>query len=396
MAAGRFVIDCDPTRGGQVIVASIGLDQPVKMEIKERYSELIAKAEKGTCYCVCPLRDGRYAVAYAYRVGASRNEFRKHEIIRGMVVSQDELADISQYLASNQLEKLFFPEEPDPNFPDDWVVPEHWNQELHDNEVLSHYLNHMEYDKMIGIIRALKEIEKSGYKVQLLIPEGMRALIMAVLNRIALQSRVRLFLLADGECTLQDPDIVLVEKLEYLDARKYHRMTLEGLASWGNSLGKNTGLKKCEKEEKREQKIKALVDLCRAYVLDAGVSSYELQGRIQDLHETYGSGVYESFLRKLRSALYQFEAETMCQESFMELLYMCFYCPCSDAKKVTGMEIKLVYDYPGMLHFIRKKATNKHQLKKMTAAMLKFQFAACLTEMDEKFLYNETMKMLKK
>ena len=26
-------------------------------------------------------------------------------------------------------------------------------------------------------------------------------------------------------------------------------MTLEGLASWGNSLGKNTGLKKCEKEE---------------------------------------------------------------------------------------------------------------------------------------------------
>ena len=29
MAAGRFVIDCDPTRGGQVIVASIGLDQPV-------------------------------------------------------------------------------------------------------------------------------------------------------------------------------------------------------------------------------------------------------------------------------------------------------------------------------------------------------------------------------
>ena len=154
MAAGRFVIDCDPTRGGQVIVASIGLDQPVKMEIKERYSELIAKAEKGTCYCVCPLRDGRYAVAYAYRVGASRNEFRKHEIIRGMVVSQDELADISQYLASNQLEKLFFPEEPDPDFPDDWVVPEHWNQELHDNEVLSHYLNHMEYDKMIGIIRA--------------------------------------------------------------------------------------------------------------------------------------------------------------------------------------------------------------------------------------------------
>ena len=60
MAAGRFVIDCDPTRGGQVIVASIGLDQPVKMEIKERYSELIAKAEKGTCYCVCPLRVSRF------------------------------------------------------------------------------------------------------------------------------------------------------------------------------------------------------------------------------------------------------------------------------------------------------------------------------------------------
>ena len=49
-----------------------------------------------------------------------------------------------------------------------------------------------------------------------------------------------------------------------------------------------------------------------------------------------------------------------------------------------------------MLYITKLLANIRNMVKKMTAAMLKFQFAACLTEMDEKFLYNETMKMLKK
>lgn len=46
---GTFVIDRDPARGGQVMVASTGLDQTVKTEIKENYGELIVQSKKGTC-----------------------------------------------------------------------------------------------------------------------------------------------------------------------------------------------------------------------------------------------------------------------------------------------------------------------------------------------------------
>ena len=81
-----------------------------------------------------------------------------------------------------------------------------------------------------------------------------------------------------------------------------------------------------KQSEKKEEKIHALVNLCRAYVLEAGVTAYELQEKIQEVHDTCGSIAYESFLRLLRSELYQFEVETMCcQENFMELLYMCFF-----------------------------------------------------------------------
>lgn len=49
------------------------------------------------------------------------------------------------------------------------------------------------------------------------------------------------------------------------------------------------------------------------------------------------------------------------------------------------------------IHFIRKKATTKHQLKKMTAAMLKVPVCChVLTEMDEKFLYNRNNEDVKK
>ena len=59
--AGTFVVDRDAARGGQQIIASEGLDQSVKEEIKHRCSELIVRTEKGTCTCVCPLKeDGRF------------------------------------------------------------------------------------------------------------------------------------------------------------------------------------------------------------------------------------------------------------------------------------------------------------------------------------------------
>ena len=91
---GTFVIDRDPARGGQVMVASTGLDQTVKTEIKENYGELIVQSKKGTCCGVCPLKDGRYAIAFAYKVGASKKEFRTHEMIRGVVVEEKKLAEI--------------------------------------------------------------------------------------------------------------------------------------------------------------------------------------------------------------------------------------------------------------------------------------------------------------
>lgn len=395
---GTFVIDRDPARGGQVMVASTGLDQTVKTEIKENYGELIVQSKKGTCCGVCPLKDGRYAIAFAYKVGASKKEFRTHEMIRGVVVEEKKLAEICPYFASGQLEKLFFPEEePDPDYPEDWSFD--WKL-LEQEKTDFNNSNCIESEIFNGLSRAFKEMKKNGWKIQLSVPGDMRMAAMALLVSTALQNHVRFFLMADGECTLRDPNIVVLDQLDYMNARKYHKMTLEGLLRWGNNPRKNrsgSSVKNHEKREQKEEKIHALVNLCRAYVLEAGVTAYELQERIQEFHDTCGSIAYESFLRRLRSELYQFQVETMCcQESFMELLYMSFYRSHTGKNTPPGLEVQMFYDYTGMLYFFKKKARNKRELKKLTAAMLEFQFDACLTEMNKKLIHKETMNALKK
>lgn len=397
-----YVIDRDPSRGGQVFVAaSDGITPAIKAEIKDRYSELITKNIKGTCLGICPLRDGRYAVTMAYKVGASKNEYRYHEIVRGLIMEKDELEEFSQhYLAANQYEKLFFPTDPDPDSPADWILPDWSSSEQvqcsgRECDILPDYLNHMAYDEILGLSNALKEVERSDIKIQLLVPEGMRPLTMAVLNCIAIQNKVRLFMLIDGECTLEAPDILIVDSLDYLDARKYQRMTLKGLINWGNSLGK--GIKKREREHAKEKKQQALLDLCRAYVLDTEVSTYELQHRICQFRNLYGGGAYEEFLRKLRSLLYEFDTADMCQESFMELFYLCFYMgEAAEKMKKPGLEPVEIYDYPSMIRFIEKKTDRKRDRRRITTAMLRLQFRQSMSGLDEKSVQRELKKMLKK
>ena len=419
--AGTFVVDRDAARGGQQIIASEGLDHSVKEEIKHRCSELIVRTEKGTCTCVCPLKeDGRFIIAMAYKVGASSRESRPHEIVRGVVADEDLTSAICRYyLAANQMEKLFFPTVPDPDDPADWELP---NPLLGSDtgigsgvgsgygsghgsgygygetgEILSNYLDHMGYEKLIGLSRAVQEIGKHRYKFQLVVPEGMRRLTMAVLHNIAARSHVKLYLVESGECTLEDaPDIVIMEeKIRYMDKRLFQRVTLETLISWGCSLGENT--KKRERTDGlREQKMSALVDLTRAYILEADVSAYELESRLTDFRERYGRHAYENFLRKLRMALYEFETSIMCSERFMEIFYLCFYkgSPCEEERSRTRLQIESPYDYGEMLQFIRKKAGSKREAKSIIAAMMDRMFQACVTDMDERFVHKKSVKFL--
>lgn len=410
--AGTFVVDRDAARGGQQIIASEGLDHSVKEEIKHRCSELIVRTEKGTCTCVCPLKeDGRFIIAMAYKVGASSRESRPHEIVRGVVADEDLTSVICRYyLAANQMEKLFFPTVPDPDDPADWELPDpllgsdtgigsgvgagYGYGET--GEILSNYLDHMGYEKLIGLSRAVQKIGKHRYKFQLVVPEGMRRLTMAVLHNIAARSHVKLYLIESGESTLEAPDIVIMEeKIRYMDKRLFQRATLETLISWGCSLGENT--KKRERTDGlREQKMSALVDLTRAYILEADVSAYELESRLTDFREKYGRHAYESFLRKLRMALYEFETNIMCSERFMEIFYLCFYKKslCEEEQRRTRLQIESPYDYGEMLQFIRKKAGSKREAKSIIAAMMDRMFQACVTDMDERFVHKKSVKFL--
>lgn len=408
---GRFTIDRISSEGGQKMVEQEGLNLPEQEEIMSRCSELIVRSEKKkTGTCICPLRSGRYVIAVAYKVESSSREKRMHEVVRGIVVDENAMNKICHcYLPANQIEKTLFKESPDPENPEDWE----WeldldlegtgyeSKEVKDDGVLENFLEHMGYERTEGLKHAVRGLVENKYKIQLVVPEGMRTLVMSALYVAGMKEGVKLFITESLEATLEDPDVVILEaELKHMTTH-YNRMTLEGFSAWGNALvthhrEKNKEKEKAKVKRQKEQKINALVELCRAYIFEADVSAYELDYRIKVFRHAYGTEAYGTLLGKVKIALYELDTDIIvsCQERFMEVLYMAFY---EERKKPEGAGLGVCtspYDFQGMMTFIKKKCTTRRVAKMLLSAMLRQQFLACVTGVDERFVSKESTRFL--
>ncbi len=386
----RFVATRDPSRGGLCITAATeGFSEQLKTEIYEDCLEMAAKDYGHSSGGIYPLLNGQYAIMMAKKVSGSSRESRPHEIIRGVIADADEMAEFCEgYIAEGNAEAIFFPDAPDPDHPEDWYMRPDSIKKCTGR--MKTFLDHLDYQSTLGLVRALQDIKKKKERIQLIVRDGSEWMAMAVCCCMAVQAGVRLFVMANGECTLTPPDIVISDQLFYLDERDYQKVTMEQLIHMGNVMGREAAEAPAAQEPDEAEE---LLRFCSDYLTSGNISDDELYEAMEELMHRDRSAFFR-FRRKMKGKLFHFRNVSYCKERYMKLLYAVFKKPVQEEMNDSLVFCPAPYDFHGMYLFLKKKAGNKREFRRLLAAMLELQFAGEMDAAWNKAAHNASMNIL--
>ena len=251
-------------------------------------------------------------------------------------------------------------------------------------------LDHLDYKSTLGLVRALQNIKRKKERIQLIVRDGSEWMVMAVCSCMAAQAGVRLFVMANGECTLTPPDIVISEQLVYLDERDYKKVNMEQLIHMGREMeaGAAEAPDGPEPDEADE-----LLSFCSDYLISGKISEDELYEAMEELMHRDRSAFFR-FRRKMKGKLFHFRKENYCMKRYMTLLYAVF-------KKVAKEEMNdslefcpAPYDFHGMYLFLKKKAGSRREFRRLLAAMLEVQLAGEMDVVWNKAAHDASMHIL--
>lgn len=228
-----FVAMRDPQKGGlHISRVSPEFQKNLLDEINDNCLELIAKDLETQCICVYKFFSGEFMVAVAKKILGSHKESRKHEIIRGVILTETELIPFCQnFMTYDFMTEIFFPDDTDYDNPGEWEVPQ---IERENQDLVPDPLKQLDMEGTLGLYNALKRIKKKKMKIQLLVEQGEELQMLAVLSCVGKIAGVRLFIAANGECTQRSPDILILDQIAYQSTREYRKVTLEEFISMGN------------------------------------------------------------------------------------------------------------------------------------------------------------------
>ena len=387
----RYVATRDPSRGGLHISATTeGFSKTNKEEIYDRCLELIAKDLGCVCTSIYPLSNGQYSVAMGYKVAGSARESRPHEVIRGVIADPEEVITICEtYIAEGNAENLFFPSEPNPDRPEEWSIKEALNATASGR--MNEFWRALDYRAVLGFFNAMKEVKRKKYKIRLIVPEGTEQLALAACCIMGIQARVRLFVMADGECTQTMPDLIITDKLVYLDEQQYRSMTLEQFIYMGSCA--DSGKEASEKSEKFDE-VEKLLALCREYLVSEDISDYCLYQRVNEVI-TKDESAYSRFRAGLKNQLYNCKNADYYMERYMKLLYIAFKTTAVRTEGNLSAELCTApYDFRGMYLLIEKKTKTKRELRRYLVAMLETQFSECGDSFSKKAIREAAMNVI--
>lgn len=386
----RFVATRDPSRGGLCITAATeGFSEQLKTEIYEECLEMAAKDYEHSCWGIYPLLNGRYAIMMAKKVSGSSRESRPHEIIRGAIADGDEMAEFCErYIAEGNGEAVFFPEAPDPDQPEDWHMRPDSVKKC--TGKMKNFLDHLDYQSTLGFVRVLQDIKRKKERIQLIVGDGSEGMAMAVCCCMAVQAGVRLFIMANGECTLTPPDIVISDRLFYLDERDYKKATMEQLIHMGNGMEREN-VESAEGQE--EDAAEELLHFCLDYLTSGNIPEAELYEAMEALRYRDRSAFFR-FRRKMKGKLFHFRNVSYCKERYMTLLYALFKKPVHEEMNDSLEFCPAPYDFHGMYLFLKKKAGSKREFRRLLAAMLEVQFAGEVDAVWNKAAHDASMDIL--
>lgn len=364
----RFVATRDPSRGGlQIVAATIGFEDEVKNEIYNECLEMITRDQEHDCCGVYPLSNGQYAIMAARKVNGSKKESRKHEVVRGMVLSPKELQQFCEsYIAEGRFEEFFFPNEVDPDVPQDWSIMEY--DINHSKNLMQKFLGQLEYPQLLGLFQAIGQVGKTNDKIQLIVQEGGEWILLAACCCMAVQSGTKLFIMVNGECTLTPPDIVITDRLLYLDSYNYQKMSIEQFIDYGSEMGFGRST-----EDEDMSELRQLVEKCCEYVHSDTMADEELYEAMEHLKVSDRSQ-YAKFKRCMKLKMIRMKMDGYFPERYMKLLFALFKCPVSMTENETLELCNAPYDYSGMYRILKKKVRSKRELRRLMAFMLEVQF----------------------
>lgn len=374
----RYVALRNPKKGGVYIAASSkGISQIEIEEITDNCLELIARDRTHPGICMYSLESGGYMIAMALKVAGNRMESRTHEIVRGLFLEREEIGPFCQsYMTTDDMKDLFFPSTTDYEYPENWVIPSVKSDSRKSDNIL---INQMNGSTALGLFHALREVSKKKMKVQLVVNDGDELKTFALLACMNEVAGTHLFVMANGECTLKLPDILILKQANYQDMRQYHRMTLEQLIHMGSNMV-NKSVAEPEGDSDN-QKIQELTNWCMDYITDNKISDYDMYdtlGRVYD-EETY---IYQRLKRCLCIELFRFGDMEYYSERYMKLLFVLFKKVVSKEKNYS-LELEAApYDYCGMYLFLKKKARNKRELRRFLIMMFETQLIECTGQFD--------------
>ena len=393
--AKSYIADRDRARGGLVLTrapAPAALGERAREELEENCLELISK-DAELCILVYPLKDGQYAVSTAQKVQGTKREPRRHDVVHGVILNENELELFcGNILAEGKVKEFFFPEQmktkekraEEETGQGDTVqrdVVQEWDvQKLIDQmerapkgHALEEFKNKMAFRQLQNLFHALRMTFKGNYKIQLHVEE-QKEVFLAALIQMSVAARLSLSFLSGGETTVFEPNILLAEEneLEYMDQNVYEGMTFDQLLS---RFRQRRG-PRWQNAPEREKWMKELLDLCEDYLNDE-LLEYQLYQKVGQLKRK-DRDLFLQFQMELRVMLTGICGKKKHQKRYIELVYLAFKKDIRVEECMSAELTQAPYDYAKMIAFLQKKAVTKTEEKRLMMKMLETPFNECL------------------
>lgn len=388
--AKSYIADRDRARGGLVLTRApvpAALGERAREELEENCLELISK-DAELCILVYPLKDGQYAVSTAQRVQGTKREPRRHDVVHGVILNENELELFcGNILAEGKVKEFFFPEQmktKEKRAEEDTVqmdVAQEWDvQKLIDQmerapkgHALEEFKNKNDFRQLQSLFHALRMTFKGNYKIQLHVEE-QKEVFLAALIQMSVAARLSLSFLSGGETTVFEPNILLAEEneLEYMDQNVYEEMTFDQLLS---RFRQRRG-PRWQNAPEREKWMKELLDLCEDYLNDE-LLEYQLYQKVGQLKRK-DRDLFLQFQMELRVMLTGICGKKKHQKRYIELVYLAFKKDIRVEECMSAELTQAPYDYAKMIAFLQKKAVTKTEEKRLMMKMLETPFNECL------------------
>lgn len=387
--AKSYIADRNRARGGIGLSrAPAVLEECEREELEENCLELISKDAEQLCILVYPLKDGQYVVSSAQKVQGTKREPRRHDVVHGVILNENELELFcGNILAEGKVKEFFFPEQmktKEKRAEEDTVqmdVVQEWDvQKLIDQmerapkgHALEDFKNKMDFRQLQSLFHALTMTFKGNYKIQLHVEE-QKEVFLAALIQMSVAARLSLSFLSGGETTVFEPNILLAEEneLEYMDQNVYEGMTFDQLLS---RFRQRRG-PRWQNAPEREKWQKELLDLCEDYLNDE-LLEYQLYQKVGQLKRK-DRDLFLQFQMELRVMLTGICGKKKYQKRYIELVYLAFKKDIRVEECMSAELTQAPYDYAKMIAFLQKKAVTKTEEKRLMMKMLEVPFDECL------------------